>query len=188
MSQLAGDRIRAAVIGGVTALDDTADVGGLLWDNFSSVHAALASGAEVDCTFSGATATLSVLQGRKLTSAWVGDSRAVLGRREEGTVRAYDLTNDHKPDLPEEHARIAQAGGRVEPLLVRPRHGAFGGAQAACGTLQRQRGLGVSRSLPRCMSCAWAASVIKADRMSHWVLVKAGVPARLCAGGDLRVP
>lgn len=60
-----------------------------------------------------------MLRGRKLTSAWVGDSRAVLGRREDGTVRAYDLTNDHKPDLPEEHARIMQSGGRVEPLVVR---------------------------------------------------------------------
>eukprot|EP00892_Ulva_mutabilis_P005829 jgi/Ulvmu1/3618/UM017_0030.1 len=117
VSQLAGDRIRAAVVPGATALDSSADVGGLLWDMFSSVHAALASGAHVDCTFSGATATVSVLRGRTLTSAWVGDSRAVLGRREEGAVRAYDLTNDHKPDLPEEHARIAQSGGRVEPLL-----------------------------------------------------------------------
>lgn len=121
VSQLAGDRIRAAVVPGAAALDGSADVGGLLWDTFSSTHAALASGANIDCTFSGATATVSVLRGRTLTTAWVGDSRAVLGRQEEGAVRAYDLTNDHKPDLPEEHARINQSGGRVEPLLVRCR-------------------------------------------------------------------
>lgn len=122
MSQLAGDRIRTAIVPGAADLDTNADVGGLLWDTFSSVHAALATGVDVDCTFSGATATVSMLRGRKLTSAWVGDSRAVLGRREDGTVRAYDLTNDHKPDLPEEHARIMQSGGRVEPLVVRPCH------------------------------------------------------------------
>jgi serine/threonine protein phosphatase PrpC len=95
------------------------DMAGVLWDTFCSVNAFLVGESGIDCTFSGATATVSVLSPSHITSAWVGDSRAVLGRREDGAVRAYDLTNDHKPDLPEETARIVASGGRVEPLLVR---------------------------------------------------------------------
>ena len=95
------------------------DMAGHLWDTFCSVNSFLTTESGIDCTFSGATATVSVLIGGRLTSAWVGDSRAVLGRLDGATVHAYDLTNDHKPDLPEESARIEKAGGRVEPLLVR---------------------------------------------------------------------
>lgn len=107
--------LSAAVAKGATS----EDMAGHLWDTFCSVNSFLTSESGIDCTFSGATATVSVLIGGRLTSAWVGDSRAVLGRLDGGTVRAYNLTNDHKPDLPEETARIESAGGRVEPLLVR---------------------------------------------------------------------
>ena len=50
-----------------------------------------------------------------MTTAWVGDSRGVLGREspEEG-LHAVDLTNDHKPTNPEEKARILKTNGRVE--------------------------------------------------------------------------
>lgn len=50
--------------------------------------------------------------------AHVGDSRCVLGRykqeADEGSRwSAHDMTMDHKPDVPEERARIEAAGGRV---------------------------------------------------------------------------
>ena len=35
----------------------------------------------IDCEFSGSTAVVSLLRGTTLTTAWVGDSRCVLGRR-----------------------------------------------------------------------------------------------------------
>ncbi len=44
-----------------------------------------------------------------------GDSRAVKGANQGGKVVALDLSNDHKPDLPEEKARILAAGGTVTP-------------------------------------------------------------------------
>merc|ERR1740121_2999756 len=51
--------------------------------------------------------------------AHVGDSRCVLGRlkqeapEEERVWDAVELTQDHKPNQPEERARIEAAGGRV---------------------------------------------------------------------------
>lgn len=53
-------------------------------------------------------------QGRTLTTAWVGDSRGVLGREGKKGVEAVDLTYDHKPTNAEEKARILRANGRVE--------------------------------------------------------------------------
>jgi hypothetical protein len=90
-----------------------------LLDAFMKVDEGLKDSA-IDCSFSGAATTVSVLKGSVLTTAWVGDSRGVLGRRVNGAVQAFDLTQDHKPSQPEEEARIKAAGGRVERLQVRP--------------------------------------------------------------------
>lgn len=61
---------------------------------------------------------LRTLQDRTLTSAWVGDSRMVLGRlksKAHGSAwEAIDLSTDHKPSTPEEYQRILKAGGRVD--------------------------------------------------------------------------
>ncbi len=58
--------------------------------------------------------TASMHQGKTLTTAWVGDSRGVLGRETDAGWTAVDLTNDHKPTNPEEKARILRSNGRVE--------------------------------------------------------------------------
>jgi serine/threonine protein phosphatase PrpC len=95
------------------------DLGGKIWDTFLATNDTLVKRSGIDCSFSGATATVSVLHGTTLTTGWVGDSRAVLARREGGALRAYNLTNDHKPTLEGELQRILAAGGRVEALMVR---------------------------------------------------------------------
>jgi serine/threonine protein phosphatase PrpC len=73
--------------------------------------------ASVNARLSGTTAVVALLQGRRLTCAWVGDSRAMLVRREAGGgVRGVALTRDHKPTQAGELARVLAAGGRVERL------------------------------------------------------------------------
>lgn len=74
----------------------------------------------VDHAFSGTTATCVWLDGAELLCAWVGDSRAVLGQRDTGsggapggTIRAVNITADHKPARRDEKKRVRAAGGRV---------------------------------------------------------------------------
>jgi serine/threonine protein phosphatase PrpC len=73
--------------------------------------------AAINARLSGSTAVVTLLQGRRLTVAWVGDSRAMLVRREPGgAATGIALTRDHKPTSAAELARILAAGGRVERL------------------------------------------------------------------------
>ncbi|KAL3154847.1 hypothetical protein ABBQ38_011389 [Trebouxia sp. C0009 RCD-2024] len=84
---------------------------------FLEVDKALGS-SRIDCEFSGSTSVVSFLKGKTLTTAWVGDSRGVLGRSKKGGgYEAVPLTKDHKPTAPEEKARIVATNGRVERLV-----------------------------------------------------------------------
>ena len=58
-----------------------------------------------DCTYSGTTATCCILSKERIVTGWVGDSRAVIGRRNGKATLA--LTEDHRPELLEEAQRIA---------------------------------------------------------------------------------
>jgi len=95
-----------------------AAAGAALRAAFLEVQASLrASSAVINARLSGSTAVVSLLQGRKITTAWVGDSRAVLLRKEVGGGwRGIPLTQDHKPNVAGELSRILAAGGRVERL------------------------------------------------------------------------
>jgi serine/threonine protein phosphatase PrpC len=95
-----------------------AAAGAALRAAFLEVQSSLrASGGVVNARLSGSTAVVSLLQGRRLTTAWVGDSRAVLVRKEiGGGWRGIPLTVDHKPNSAGELKRILAAGGRVERL------------------------------------------------------------------------
>ncbi len=79
-----------------------------------------------DCSLSGTTGTVVYLQESESTLyvAHVGDSRCVMGvdtsedgeggsRNGAATIKAVDMTKDHKPGLPEEKSRIYKAGGQV---------------------------------------------------------------------------
>lgn len=100
--------------GGVAALVDPAAA---LAATFLAVDRALPEEGGVNVQFSGSTAVVCLLRGRRLTTAWVGDSKAVLARQEPRGCRAIPLTRDHKPGQAEERARIAAKGGRVERLV-----------------------------------------------------------------------
>lgn len=71
----------------------------------------------MDASLSGTTVTMAYhdLKADKLWIAHVGDSRAVLAKKEGTEVECEDLTVDHKPDLASERARIESSNppGRV---------------------------------------------------------------------------
>ena len=64
-----------------------------------------------NCEDSGTTATVGLLQGNKLFVAHVGDSRGVLGSKKGTKNSSFRITTDHKPELPNETARIKATGG-----------------------------------------------------------------------------
>lgn len=70
-----------------------------------------------DCSLSGTTCTVVVCRGGYLYCAHAGDSRSVLGKRSaDGKWEAVNLTEDHKPENPDEKKRILAKGGQVRRL------------------------------------------------------------------------
>ena len=63
----------------------------------------------------GTTSNVIYMKGTECWVACSGDSRAIKASRVGGKVVATDLSQDHKPDLPEEQKRIEAAGGMVTP-------------------------------------------------------------------------
>lgn len=82
---------------------------------FENTQRCLESITEVDSQASGSTCTFVYVpkDEGKIVIAHVGDSRAVLASKSGGKWKAEELTEDHKPNLPGEKARIEKAGGRV---------------------------------------------------------------------------
>lgn len=100
------------------------NLAGVLRDEFAAIQAALVRDTRasvLDASASGTTATVVVRQGNSLTTAWVGDSRAILvnaqAAKEAGTSdddgAVVELSFDHKPNLPAERKRIEAEGGVV---------------------------------------------------------------------------
>jgi len=80
--------------------------------------------SQLDARTSGTTASVVLSLPCRLLVAHVGDSRVVFGKRRRcdssGPWTAVGLTRDHKPDLPEERARIEEAGAQVMSIGVPP--------------------------------------------------------------------
>ncbi|KAI4984267.1 hypothetical protein ZWY2020_047965 [Hordeum vulgare] len=75
----------------------------------------------IDCFFSGTTAVAVLKQGHNLIIGNLGDSRAILGtRNEDGQLIAVQLTVDLKPNIPSEAQRIRQHRGRIFALPEEP--------------------------------------------------------------------
>jgi len=101
--------------------------------------------SSIETDFSGTTFTCAVIRNNKCTLANIGDSRTSLGfRNAAGGVTAIGLTDDHKPDLPAEKARIEAKGGRV--FAVEYDDGVDGPARVWLGHMDVP-GLAMSRSL-----------------------------------------
>ncbi|KAL8171842.1 hypothetical protein V2J09_023646 [Rumex salicifolius] len=75
----------------------------------------------IDCFCSGTTAVTLVKQGKDLVVGNIGDSRAVLGTRDEDScLIPVQLTVDLKPNLPAEAERIRRHRGRIFALQDEP--------------------------------------------------------------------
>jgi len=70
----------------------------------------------INCSFSGTTCVFGVRVKDILYVANIGDSRCVMCQKVNGEINTLDLSEDHKPELPNEKERIMAAGGRVETL------------------------------------------------------------------------
>jgi serine/threonine protein phosphatase PrpC len=71
----------------------------------------------INIAFSGTTCVFGLKVGDMLYVGNIGDSRCVLCfLNDKNQPEAIALSQDQKPDVPEEKARIIAAGGRVEPL------------------------------------------------------------------------
>ena len=102
---------------------------------FTDTNALLAQTSRIDCTFSGSTGIVCWMREHKLYTCNVGDSRAVLCRRQPivppasastsssslpaasfsaFSYTAVGLSVDQKPDRPDERRRILAQHGRVE--------------------------------------------------------------------------
>jgi serine/threonine protein phosphatase PrpC len=71
----------------------------------------------IDVNLSGATAVMIFQRGLDLGIANAGDSRAVLARMQNGSLINVDLSQDNKPEDPDEKRRIESMGGYCEPLF-----------------------------------------------------------------------
>ncbi|XP_074589163.1 putative protein phosphatase 2C 33 [Curcuma longa] len=92
-----------------------------LLKSFKIVDRELRQYNDIDCSYSGTTAVTLIKQGDELVIGNVGDSRAVLGTRDQNnSLIAVQLTVDLKPNLPGEAERIRKCRGRVFALREEP--------------------------------------------------------------------
>ena len=75
-----------------------------------------ALGKHMDASVSGTTAVCALMRGDTMWVANAGDSRAIVARRgPKGTLVTHDLTQDQKPDTPQEKERSRGWAGASRP-------------------------------------------------------------------------
>ena len=86
---------------------------------------------KIDAMLSGTTCVLTIFNWDMILCANSGDSRAILisehesenhydARNSDNKYYYTQLSNDHKPDLPQEAQRIIAKNGRIEPSRLTP--------------------------------------------------------------------
>ena len=115
-----------------SSAEDSAQIQVAISQVLSACEQKLLKNASIDTEFSGTTAVVSVTRGTTIVVGNVGDSRiirGVVGAPPGGSPSrkgnpggspanprswlAAEISNDHKPDRPDERARILAKGGRV---------------------------------------------------------------------------
>ena len=102
----------------------------------------------IDTTYSGSTLICTLLLHKNLICANTGDSRAILARKSSQTSNQWSflpLSTDHKPDVPEEKARILKSGGIIQEM--RDCEGRAIGPLRVWPCKEANMGLAMSRSI-----------------------------------------
>lgn len=90
------------------------DLAAVMAEEIDQLEKTLLTDVSIDTEFSGTTAVMSALRGKQLITCNIGDSRCIIGRKDAGgKIKAAPVTDDHKPDRPDEQKRIIAKGGRV---------------------------------------------------------------------------
>jgi len=83
-------------------------------DSILKVEQQILRNSRVDTEFSGTTLSMAIIRRNTIIGVNIGDSRVIIGKLgPDGKIIAEEFTHDHKPENPEEKARIIKAGGRV---------------------------------------------------------------------------
>lgn len=121
------------------------DIKTAIADVVAKVESEILRDASIETDFSGTTFTCAVIRGNTMTTGNIGDSRSTIGyRNASGGITGIAISQDHKPDLPEEKARIEAKGGRV--FAVEYDDGVDGPPRVWLGHMDVP-GLAMSRSL-----------------------------------------
>lgn len=70
----------------------------------------------IDTGFSGSTLIALLILNNQIISSNIGDSRAILAKKNDNSWNFLNLSYDHKPDIPLEKERILKQGGIIEPF------------------------------------------------------------------------
>ena len=95
-------------------LADTSDKN--IISTYKALNQNLVENSKIDCSLSGSTCSSIILTQEKIISINLGDSRTVLGKKENNKYITINLSTDHKPELFEEKKRILLNGGRIKPF------------------------------------------------------------------------
>lgn len=100
------------------ALYPLKDLGVIIKKSIKRIHKNLVSSKSINCDYSGSTFVSIFITDNTLICAFVGDSRAVLGRKIDCNFISMPLSKDHKPENHLERTRIENRGGRVDTLYT----------------------------------------------------------------------
>ena len=115
-------------------------------DSFQTIHDGFFGNKPFDCHLSGSAITSVLFDSKRIYCANAGDSRAVLyTQSKKGGIKVTPLSEDHKPGLPKEKARIDKMNGRVEPIIGP--QGQYLGPDRVWMLNEDTPGLAMSRSL-----------------------------------------
>ncbi len=126
-------------------LTETQKAHSIITQTFLIANEKLVDNEEINSLFSGSTCVSVIYTPQRLIVPNIGDSRAVLGRlnKETGTIKAIELSRDHKPTEKDEAQRIIENDGRIQSFIE---DGEFVGPERVWIKEEEVPGLAMTRS------------------------------------------